>query len=170
MPIVSRVLTKLANRADIGPGIKRWRVDGLDGRGQPWVHGPFFGTQAEGEIVRDAVFTTAQLEDEDERHGIIWCEQGNDPNAFPREDLTLADWRGRVARRWWKTRIEGSSPNDLAYLCHVASFIDDFTAAQIAGVLGISETKAQKGLDRAIDLVANTCPAIFASDAQQEDV
>ena len=30
MPIISRTLTKLANREDFGPGIKRWRGDAVD--------------------------------------------------------------------------------------------------------------------------------------------
>ncbi len=54
MPIVSRTLTMLANREDIGPGIKRWRVDAIDALGGVWVHGPFSGTRAEAEVIRDA--------------------------------------------------------------------------------------------------------------------
>ncbi len=52
---IVRTLTKLANREDLGPGIKRWRIDAVDDLGRRWVHGPFSGTRAKGESVRDAV-------------------------------------------------------------------------------------------------------------------
>ncbi len=54
MPIV-RTLTFLANREDINPGVKTWRVDGMDALGRRWVHGPFSVTQAEAEVIRDTV-------------------------------------------------------------------------------------------------------------------
>ena len=67
MPIIqgSLTLTMLANREDMGAGIKRWRIDAVDAVGRRWKHGPFSGTQAAGEAVRDTVvFHTA---DQDRR-------------------------------------------------------------------------------------------------------
>jgi hypothetical protein len=168
MPIISRTLTKLANRDDIGPGIKRWRVDGVDGRGAGWVHGPFFGTQAEAEVIRDAAWSTEQLEDHDEQLGHEFILAGGAPESFAREDLTLQEWRRRIAKKWWNTRIDDEESRK--FLCLVADYITGFTAAQIAASLGISEAQATKGLNRAIDLRDNVCPAMDASDAEQEDV
>jgi hypothetical protein len=171
MPIVSRVLTKLANREDLGAGVKRWRVDGVDSRGKRWTHGPFTAVEgAPAEAIRDAAWTTEQLEDDDEQEGMAFVEAGGAHEGFVREDLTITEWRRRLARRWWNTKIEGASDADLAFLCFTAAYIATFTAAQIATALGISEAKATKGINRAIDLRDNTCPAIFASDAEQEKV
>lgn len=86
MPIVSRTLIKLANREDLGPGIKRWRIDGVDTLGRAWVHGPFSGTQAEGEALRDSVIW--DTEDMDRNNVIHWVRAGNTPDTF---DLTGRD-------------------------------------------------------------------------------
>jgi len=89
MPIVSRTLTKLANRDDIEPGMKRWRVDGIDARDRDWVHGPFFaleGTPAEA--IRDAAWTTQQLQDVDLSEVIEWVELKNTVASF---DFTNRD-------------------------------------------------------------------------------
>jgi len=166
MPIVSRTLTKLANRDDIAPGLKRWRVDGVDGKGRQWVHGPFLGTQVNAEAIRDSAWTQQQLEQADEDEGLQFIENGGDPESFAREDLSLNEWRRRVARRFWKADID----QDRQFLCRVAPYIAGFTAAQIAGVLGITEARAQLGIDKAVDLRDNVCPAMQAVDDQAEDV
>jgi len=66
MPIVSRTLTKLANRDDIAPGWKRWRVEGVDAKGRNYVHGPFGGTQADAETIKDGVVWDLALTDNSE--------------------------------------------------------------------------------------------------------
>ena len=170
MPIVSRVLTLLANREDLGPGVKVWRADGVDGRDQKWYAGPMTATQAEAEVMRDAAWPTKQLQDHDESIGMEFIEAGGEPEVYAREDMTLQEWRRRVAKRWWNTPIKGAIGKDFDFLCLVADYITTFTAAQIASALGISETMATKGLDRAVDLRDVTCPAMIASDIEQEDV
>ncbi len=164
MPIISRDLTLLANREDIGPGVKTWRADGVDGRGQKWCAGPMLGTQAQAEAMRDAAWIAKQLEDHDERLGLEFIDEGGAPESFTREDLTLVQWRRRLARKFWLANIE----EDRKFLCKIAPYIATFTAVQIAAVLGITEVKAQKGLDRAIDLRDNVCPAMTDSDAEGE--
>ena len=167
MPIVSRTLTKLANRDDIEPGMKRWRVDGVDGRGARWIHGPFFAVEgAAAEVIRDAAWSTTQLEDHDEQVGFKFVEDDGAPESFAREDLTLVQWRRRLAKRFWRGTIE----DDRKFLCKISPYIATFTAVQIAASLGITEPQAQKGLDRAIDLRDNVCPAMDLSDADAEEV
>ena len=167
MPITSRTLTLLANRDDIEPGMKRWRVDGEDGRGARWVHGPFFAVEgAAAEAIRDAAWSTEQLEDHDEQKGVEFVEDGGAAESFAREDLTLQEWRRRLAKRFWRGTIE----EDRKFLCKISPYIATFTAAQIAASLGITEVKAQKGLDRAIDLRDNVCPGMDGTDADAEDL
>jgi len=142
-------------------------VDGVDGRGTSWVHGPFNALEgAAAEAVRDAAWTTEQLDAHDERKGMKFVEDGGAPESFAREDLTLVEWRRRLAKRFWRGGIE----DDRKFLCKIAPYIATFTAVQIAASLGITEVKAQKGLDRAIDLRDNICPGMDASDADAERV
>ena len=167
MPIISRTLTLLGNRPDIAPTMKRWRVDGVDGRGNTWVHGAFFaleGTAAEA--IRDAAWPIERLEEFDEQEGVRFVEEGGAPESFVREDLTLVEWRNRLAKRFWRADID----TDRKFLCKIAPYIATFTAVQIATALGITEVKAQKGLDRAIDLRDNVCAAMDLSDADAEEV
>ena len=167
MPISSRTLTKLADRDDIEPGMKRWMVNGVDGRGAHWIFGPFFAVEgAAAEARRDAAWPQQQLDNHDEAEGVKFVEAGGAPESFAREDLTLAEWRRRLAKRFWVGTIDA----DHKFLCEIAPYIATFTAVQIAASLGISEVKAQKGLDRAIDLRDNVCPAMDASDSDAEEV
>ncbi len=166
MPIISRTLTKLANREDIAPGWKRWRVDGVDGRGEGWVHGPFGGTLEDAEAIRDAAWPQDLLYEHDESVGVEFVENGGDPSAYVPEDITLNEWRKRLARRFWRGTIE----ENRNFLCRVAPYIAGFTANQIANVLGISVAKAQLGIDKAVDLRDNVCPAMLDVDGKAEDV
>ncbi len=86
MAIVSRVLTLLASGVD--PGVKRWRIDAVDALGRVWVHGPFNGTQAEGEAARDAVvFDTAGLDMQE----LLEFVQLGAPNTVAAFDITNRD-------------------------------------------------------------------------------
>lgn len=82
MPIISRTLTKLANREDLGSGIKTWRANGTDGRGRPWIHASFRGTQIEAEAIRDAAWTTRELANQDLDELIDWVEARNTVASF----------------------------------------------------------------------------------------
>ena len=142
----------------------------VDGKGREWRRSRSrFVNEATAQVALDAHDWTVQLENLDEQVGMAFVEAGGDPEAYAREDMTIQDWRRRVAKRWWNTPIEGASPEDLNFLCLTADYMTTFTAAQIAGALGISEAKATKGLNRAIDLRDVTCPAMATSDAEQED-
>ena len=165
MPIISRTLTKLANRDDIKPGFKKWRVDGVDGRGARWTLGPFGGTQVEAEVIRDSAWSQDQLDDQDERSGVEFILDGGAPESFAREDLTLQEWRRRLAKRFWRRTID----TDREFLCKISPYIATFTAVQIANTLGIPVAKAQKGLDRAIDLRDNICPGMDSTDADADE-
>ncbi len=72
MPITSTSLVKLANREDVGAGIKRWRVDGLDARGRRWVRGPFFAIEAEAEAIRSTVVWN--LSEADFAELLVWVQ------------------------------------------------------------------------------------------------
>ena len=98
MPIVSRTITLLANREDIGPGVKRWRVDGVDALGRIWVHGPFNGTQAEAEVIRDGVVW--DLAEVDKTELLAWVQARNTVAAFDYtdRDVVQADGEEHVVR------------------------------------------------------------------------
>ncbi len=166
MPIVSRSLRKLANWDDVGPGLKRWRVDGVDGRGDNWVHGPFTANLSDAESIRDSAWPQAQLNDHEENLAHDFIQRGGDPALFVRQDLTLVQYRRRLAKRFWKATIE----DDRNFLCRIAPFIASFTATQISKVLGISGVRAQKGIDKAVDLRDNVCPAMQAVDDEAKEI
>ena len=91
MPISSLNLQELATREDRGPGIKSWRIDGVDALGRPWGHGSFFGTRAEAEVVRDAVvFGLAEL---DKSELLDWVRARNTVASFDyaNRDITEED-------------------------------------------------------------------------------
>ena len=166
MPIVSRILTILANREDIGPSVKRWRIDGVDGRGANWVHGPFTANQTDAEAIRDSAWPQVQLNTHEENLAGEFIERGGDPVLFVRQDLTLNEYRRYLAKRFWKATIE----DDRNFLCRIAPFIASFTATQISNVLGISQVRAQKGIDKAVDLRDNLCPAMQGVDDEAEEI
>jgi len=167
MPIISRTLIKLANRDDITPGMKRWRVDGKDGYGNRWVHGPFFALEgSNAEVIRDSAWPVDLVEDNEGRQGEDFVIAGGDPDLFPRDDLTLVQWRRRLARRFWRGKIN----TDRVFLCKIAPYIAIFTAVQIASVLGIPVPKAALGLAKAVDIRDKGCPHMDDIDAQAEEV
>ena len=166
MPIVSRTLVLLANRDDIEPGHKRWRVNGVDSAGRRWKHGSFGGTLVEAEIIRDTCWPQEQVDDVDEADGFSHILKGGDPETYARSDLTKAQWRKRIARRFWKATIE----EDREFLLKISPYIASFTATQIASVLGISTVKAQKGIDKAISFRDVVGPGMADVDDQAEDV
>ena len=93
MPIVSRTLTLLANREDLGPGIKTWRIDGVDAIGERWVYGSFNATTAEAEVLRDTVVW--DLVGRDRANVLEFVQQGA-PNTvaafnYTNRDIVLAD-------------------------------------------------------------------------------
>ncbi len=113
MPIASRTLTLLANREDIGPGVKRWRVDGVDALGRIWVHGPFSGTQAEAETVRDGVvWNLAEL---DKAELLAWVQARNTVAAFDYtdRDIVLADGEEHVFQ--WFAESPGAEAITVAW-------------------------------------------------------
>jgi len=86
MPIVSRTLTKLAERPDVQPGWAYWRVDGVDAKGRTYEHKGFGALQADAEIIRDTV--TWDTAAEDLRDALKWVQAGNLLGTF---DLTGRD-------------------------------------------------------------------------------
>ena len=157
MPIVSRTLIPLS---------AGWRVDGLDSAGRRWTHILLGGTQTEAEAIAASCWPDAMLLDADEADGIKYVENGGTPDTYAPSDMTVAEWRRRVALRFWRGTLE----TDRAFMIRAAAYIAQFTAAQIANALGVSEAKAQTGLDRAIAIRDSIGPALEASDAQAEDL
>ncbi len=165
MPIVSRSLDIQQTTGGIFAAFLC-----VDAQGREWRRSRSrFADEATAQTALDAHDWVPQLENLDEQVGMAFVEAGGDPEAYAREDLTIQEWRRRVAKRWWNTQIEGASDQDLKFLCLTADYITTFSASQIASALDISEAKATKGINRAIDLRDVTCPAMAASDAEQED-
>ena len=88
MPIVSRSLTFLADRPDLGTDIKRWRIDGTDALGFNWVYGPFNAIQSEAETLRDTV--TWDLAGRDLSNLLEFVQLGS-PNTVAAFDYTNRD-------------------------------------------------------------------------------
>ncbi len=105
MPIRFRTLTMLANREDIGPGIKRWRVDGVDALDRIWVHGPFSGTQAEAEVIRDGVvWDLAEL---DKAELLAWVQARNTVADFDYTDRDIVQADGEEHVFQWFAESPG---------------------------------------------------------------
>lgn len=151
MPIVSRTLAKLANREDIGVGIKRWRVDGVDGRDRSWVHGPFFGTQAEADIIRDAAWTTQQLADVDLREVVLWVEDKNTVASldYTNRDITEQEAEDHVAAEF--ARRPGEDAIRLAWWIES---LNPTAWSTIGDRIGWTSQEQSDIQDRAISLTA----------------
>ncbi len=113
MAIVSRALTLLANREDIGPGVKRWRVDGVDVLGRIWVHGPFSGTQAEAEVIRDAVVW--DLAEQDKAEVLAWVQERNTVAAFDYTDRDIVEADGEEHVFQWFAENLGAEAITVAW-------------------------------------------------------
>ena len=113
MPIVSRTITLLANREDIGPGTKRWRVDGVDARGRIWVHGPFNGTQTEAEVIRDAVVW--DLAEVDKGELLEWVQARNTVAALDYTDRDIVQADGEEHVFQWFSESLGAEAITVAW-------------------------------------------------------
>ena len=163
MPIVSRVLDHVRSAGGTSVRVREVLTDSV---GRRHISSYKAQSEAQANIDMAARDVTDNLEDADERDGLEFIAAGGEPESFVLFDLTLQQWRNRLAKRFWRTTIE----EDRKFLCDISPYIATFTAVQIAAALGISEVKAQKGLDRAIDLRDNVCGAMNNSDADSEDV
>ncbi len=125
MAIVSRALTLLANSK--GPGVKRWRVDAVDALGRIWVHGPLSGTQAEAEVIRDAVVW--DLGELDRAELLTWVQAGNTVAAFDYTNRDLTEEEGEehiyltfatndreiaLTLAWWLDTLNTGARNNIA--------------------------------------------------------
>ena len=152
MPILTRFLDYARPQRD---GRFRCRVSGVDTAGRAWIHGPFWADSvADAEAIRDGVVW--DVEGAEERDVIQWIEDGNDPDLFPRVEMTLNEFRRRLAKRVANLPFEGNE----RFFCNISPWVLGFTATQISNVLGINLAKAQKILDRASRLDTTICPAL----------
>lgn len=148
MPVINRTLIKLGDRPDMGAGWAKWRIDGVDDRGRRWTHGPFGALQADAEAQVATCWPQSQIDDDEERQAVKAIVEGDDPETTPLYDLTRSQLRRRLARRFWRSNLR----DDRDFLEKIAPYIAGFTAAQIAQSLGITEAKAQGGIDRAVKI------------------
>ena len=141
MPTISRKITLLANREDIGPGVKRWRVDGVDALGRGWVHGPFNGTQAEAEVIRDAVVW--DLAEVDKVELLTWVQEGNTVAAFDYTDRDITEEEGEehifkwfleslgadaITVSWWLDDINTGKFNAITTRMNIVEHRSDVTS------------------------------------------
>ena len=113
MPIVSRALTALANREDIGPGVKTWRVNAVDALGRSWVHGPFKVTQAEGETIRDAV--AFELAEADKAELLTWVQARNTVASFDYTNRDITEAQGEEHVFQWFAETPGADAITVAW-------------------------------------------------------
>ena len=163
MPITSRQLDYAREQRD---GRFRCRVSGGDSVGRRWIHGPFWADSVvAAEVVRDGVVW--DVEGAEETDAVAFIEAGGDPDLFTRVDLSVTQYRRRLAKRVANLPLSGNE----AFFCNIAAWVLTFTVGQIATTLGISTAKAQKILDRASRLDTTICPAIALDEGDvQEDV
>lgn len=150
MPIVSRSLTKLANRDDVAPGMKKWRIEGVDARGRPWTHrlaNPML--LADAEAIRDGVvWDLAAL---DFSNLLAWVQDRNTVADFDLTDRDITEDQGEEhIVTWFATNLGGEAIT-------VAWWIEglnppSYTA--IADRIGYTIQQRSDVQDRAIDLLA----------------
>ncbi len=113
MPIVSKTLTIVANREDLGPGIKRWRVDARDARGRNYVHGPLFGTQAEAELVQTTV--SWDLTKVDKANLLSWVQSRNTVASFDYSNRDIDEDAGEDHIYKWFAEAQGGDAITVAW-------------------------------------------------------
>ena len=113
MPIVSKTLTKLANREDIQPGWKKWRIEGIDALGRKWTHGSFGGTQAYAEA--ELTKPLWNLAAEDFAALLQWVQNLNAVADFDynNRDITQADGEEYIFQ--WFAEAEGADAISVAW-------------------------------------------------------
>ena len=95
MPIASRTLTLLATRDDLGVGVKTWRVTGANLLGRPWKYGSFKVTQAEAEVIRDAITAESLgLAETDLGELLAWVQGRNTVATFDFTDRDITKAEG----------------------------------------------------------------------------
>jgi hypothetical protein len=113
MPIASKSLTKLANREDIGSGVKRWRVEGVDAKGRNYVHGPFSGTQAEADAILAGV--TWELTAVDKSDLLAWVIDKNPVSTFDYTDRDITELQGEEYIFQWFAESSGDEAIKVAW-------------------------------------------------------
>ena len=112
---------------------------------------------------------TDDLQDEEEEkvfHFVL--SGGGDPEAAPRNELTLAQVRRRILRRFARRRLEDIPTQE--FNCLVAPWVAAMTAQQISTRLGgIPMPRANKIRDRAIRLRDVLCPALALDNGDLDD-
>ncbi len=109
---------------------------------------------------------TEQLKDAEENDAVDFIEAGGDPDAFVKDDLTTAQFRRRIAKRFAQSNLQEHRP----FMCRVATWVAGFSSGQIANALGISNARATAIRNRAIELHDTICPALLADDGAVEDI
>ncbi len=113
MPILSRTLTKLANREDIGAGIKRWRVEGLDSRGRGWIYGSFLAIEADAEVIRSTVVWKLATADLDEL--LLWVQARNTVASFDYTNRDITEDEGEEFIFTWFAESPGNDAITVAW-------------------------------------------------------
>jgi hypothetical protein len=149
MPIVSRVLTKLSNREDLGAGLKKWRVDAVDGRGRPWRHSAFLATQAQAEVVRDTV--AFDLANQDKLELLQWVLDRNTVASF---DLTGRDITEEQGEDFVMTTFAASPGEEAIPLAWWVESLGPPAFSTIRDRIGWSPAEGTLVQDRAIALLA----------------
>ena len=114
MPVISRQLTKLANRDDIAPGMKKWRVDGVDAKGRGWKHGPFGPVDlVEAESIRDGVVW--DLAGQDFSDLLEWVQALNTVATFDLTDRDITEDQGEEFITQWFAEALGQDAITVAW-------------------------------------------------------
>ncbi len=159
MPIVQRSITTAPSAA----GTIMASFLAIDGNGTPWRRSRArFANVATAEAASDVYDWTSQLRDFEDQRAEEWIADGNDPEAFVRTEMSLADYRKRQLKKFAKSRLADMG-ND--YMLNLATWVSDMTVAQIESILSISTARAGKIKTRAVRIRDDIKPNILLDRA-----
>ncbi len=141
----------LANREDISPGWKRWRVDGVDARGRKYVHGPFGGTQSDADAV--LVSVSWELSEQDKTELLEWVQKRNDVSSFDYTNRDITESDGEKYIFQWFAESQGDDAMTVAWWIKglkVGAFNSLRDAIGYSTVQG-SDIKSRAGLMDSLD-------------------
>ena len=114
MPITSPLtLSQLANREDLGPGVKTWMIHAVDDRGRRWRHGTLKMTLAEAEVIRDAV--VFNLAEQDNQELLEWVQARNTVADFDFTNRDITEDQGEEYIFQWFAEAEGAEAITVAW-------------------------------------------------------
>jgi hypothetical protein len=167
MPIITRVLTKTNEQAD-----GRWRIheELTDSKGRKWRFNSLRPSVAEATTNMNARDLTEDLREAERAEVLEFALDGNDPETFVLEDLTVVGMRRHLLRYFVRTRMTEGTPEGQAHACMLAGWVADRPVNQIETTLGVTTVKATSIRDRGVNLRDVLCPALTSDNVDVDGI